>query len=107
MTWLAAFCAAYVAEFAADLLSAYYQTSVRKLQRRKAVQWGLLLGMLGWVDLGGIAAGLPLSALFLGSVLGGATGTWVAVGRLSIKARMKKKRQQVEAEEKRSGAVQE
>lgn len=89
LLWLGVFALSFAAEFASDSLSAFYQVAVRKLWRRKAIQWGLLLGALGWVDLGGIAAGWPLSALFLGSLCGGAAGTWFAVSRMTITARLK------------------
>lgn len=92
LLWLGVFALAFVAEFASDAWSAYYQQSIRKLWRRKAVQWGLLLGALGWVDLAGLFIGWPITALILGSLMGGAAGTWYAVGRMQIKQRLKQKK---------------
>lgn len=91
-TWLLVFSAAFVAEALGDILSAYYQTSVRKMWRRSAVKWAGCLALLSWVDLGGIAVGWPLTALIAGSVTGGMAGTYYAVGRLMVRARMKRKR---------------
>lgn len=94
---------AFVAEFAADALAVEYQTAVRKLQRRAAVKWGAMLGVLAWVDLGGVAVGWPLWALVGGSLCGGAAGTWYAVGKKQVKARLKAK-QKREAHDAATGA---
>jgi len=90
-TWLLVFVAAFVAEALGDILSAYYQTSVRKMWRRSAVKWAGCLALLSWVDLGGIAVGWPLTALIAGSVTGGMAGTYYAVTRLTIRHRIKQK----------------
>ena len=90
--WLVVFGAAFLAEFLGGLFAAYYQTSIRKMRRRQAVKWSGLLATLTLVDYGVIAEGLPFSALALGIVLGAMAGTHVAVTRLTIKYRLKKKR---------------
>lgn len=92
MTWLAVAALAFAAEFAGDVLAVYYQTAVRKFWRRKAVQWAVCLGALGWVDLGGAVHGWPISALIMGSLAGAACGTWYAVGREMVRARLRRKR---------------
>lgn len=94
LLWLGVFALAFAAEFAGDALAAYYQTSVRKMWRRSAVKWAGCLALLSWVDLGGIAVGWPLTALIAGSVTGGMAGTYYAVGRLMVRARMKRKRKE-------------
>lgn len=92
MTWALVFLLAFAAEFAGDVLAVYYQTAVRKFWRRKAVRWAVCLGALGWVDLGGVASGWPLSALVVGSLAGAAAGTYYAVGREMVRARLRRKR---------------
>lgn len=91
MTWLLVFALAFAAEAAADIWSVYYQTAVRKLRRGKAMRWAVLLALLGWVDLGGVATGWPLSALIAGSLMGSAAGTFYAVGREQVRARLRRK----------------
>jgi len=90
--WLAVALLAFLAEAIGDVASVHYQTSVRKLRRWGAARWAIMLALLSWVDLSGIAVGLPLSALICGSVAGSAAGTWLAVTRQQIKARLKRKR---------------
>ena len=92
LLWLGVFALSFAAEFASDSLSAFYQVAVRKLWRRKAVQWAVCLGALGWVDLGGAVHGWPISALIMGSLAGAACGTWYAVGREMVRARLRRKR---------------
>lgn len=91
-TWLAVFLLAFCAEALGDVLSVYYQRSVRKLWRKSAMRWAGLLALLGWLDLSGVALGWPLSALVLGSVSGSMTGTWWGVSQQSIQARLRRKR---------------
>jgi len=92
IVWLGVYVCAFVAEFAGDALAAHYQRAVRKLWRGKAARWAGLLALLSWVDLSGIAIGLPLTALVAGSVSGGIAGTWWAVGQQQVQARAKRKR---------------
>lgn len=100
MLWLAVFAAAFLAEFAGDAFAVYYQQAVRKLWRGRASRWAGGLALLGLVDLGIIWGRLPFSALAVGVVSGSMAGTYWAVTRQSIKARLRKKRR----EEREKGA---
>ena len=75
LLWLGVFLLAFVAEALSDSLAVFYQTSVRKLWKRKAMLWGVCLGVLGWVDIAGLFAGLPMTAIIAGSLVGGAVGS--------------------------------
>lgn len=97
LVWIGVFLLAFVAEALSDGLSVHYQTAVRKLWKRKAMLWGVCLGVLGWVDIAGLFAGLPMTAIIAGSLVGGAVGTGYAVHRMQIKARLKRKRKEIQA----------
>lgn len=98
LTWLSVAALTFLAEATGDVLSVQYQTAVRKLWRAKAARWAGALALLGWVDLSGIAVGWPLSALITGSLLGSMAGTWYAVTRQQVRARMRRKRKEAERE---------
>lgn len=93
-TWIGVALAAFLAEFAGDAFAVYYQQAVRKLWRGRASRWAGGLALLSLVDLGIIAKELPFSALAAGVVTGSMAGTYWAVTRQSIKARLRKKRRE-------------
>ena len=84
LLWLGVFALAFVAEVASEALGTFHYGALRSLAPHRTARWAVLLLGLGWADLGGVAAGWPLSALLAGSLSGGYVGTWWSVKRMQV-----------------------
>ena len=91
LLWAIAYLIGYASEFAGDVIAVRWQKHVRRLQRKPARRWSMVLVVLGAMDWGSAHEGMPIIPLIAGMMHGARDGTDWQVRQDTIAERIRRK----------------